>query len=173
MNRQGKEALVASMKKDLSDSTASFVVGIKGMTVVQFEALRGELRKEESKIQVAKVRLMKLALENNNCAEGLEPFMKEQIALVFAQKEAPGIAKILCTFAKKNTQLEVLAGCMEANVLDAAQVKEIASLPSREVLLSHLVATLQAPTTQLAMALKSMLSDLTYTLGEVGRKKAE
>lgn len=173
MNKQEKEALVHSLKKDLSASVASFVVGVKGMSVVQFESLRKELRKEESKIKVAKVRLMKRALGDDISVPGLEAFMKDQVALVFAQKEAPGVAKILCTFAKNHEQLKVLGGCMEASLLNASQVKEIAFLPSREVLLAQLVGVLQAPSTQLVVVLKRMLSDLVYTLDGVAKKKAE
>lgn len=171
MNRQQKEALVASLKESFSGSAASFIVGVNGLTVEQIESLRGQLRDQGGKLQVAKVRLMKRALEENKSVQGLEPFMKEQIALVFAQKEAPQIAKVLCTFSKENEALSVLAGCMDASVLDKDAVKKIASLPPREVLLAQLLATLNAPISGLAVSLHQVMAKLVYALKAIEQQK--
>jgi len=171
MNRQEKEAVIASLKENFSQSSATFVVGVDGVTVDQFESVRKDLRQEGGKLQVAKVRLMKRALEGAECAQGLEPFMKEQIAVVFAQKEAPAVAKILCGFAKKYEQFSVHAGCMDASVLDHDAVKIIASLPSREVLLAQVAATLNAPITGFVCVLHQVLARLVYVLKAIEQKK--
>jgi large subunit ribosomal protein L10 len=171
MNRQQKEAVVVSLQTELSTSAASFVVNIQGLTVEQFETLRTDLRSQKGKLQVAKVRLMKRALEGTDCAKGLAPYMGEQIALVFAQEEPTIIAKAICTFAKANEAFKVLAGCMESQILDAGLVEEIALLPTRDVLLAQLVGTLQAPYTLFAMTLERLLIDFTYVLSEIERKK--
>ena len=60
MNRQEKEAVIASLKENFAQSSATFVVGIDGVTVNQFESVRKNLRQEGGKLQVAKVRLMKI-----------------------------------------------------------------------------------------------------------------
>ncbi len=171
MNRQEKEAVVASLKTGLDQSSASFVVGVKGLTVDQLEKIRGDLRQEGGKLHVAKVRLMKRAIESSQCAEGLEPFLKEQIALVFAQQEAPVIAKVLCGFAKEHEAFSVLAGCMDSAVLDQDAVKVIASLPPREVLLAQVAATLNAPITSLAYMLHQLIARLVYVLKAIEEKK--
>jgi large subunit ribosomal protein L10 len=172
MNRSEKEAMIASLKEDLTVSEGSFVVGVKGLTVDKFESLRSNLRKDGGKLQVAKVRLMKRALSDVGSAQGLEEFLKEQVALVFAKENGPGIAKMLCEFAKKNEKsFDVLGGYMESSVFDQAGVKTIASLPSRDVLLAQLAAVINAPITQLHGSLHQLLAQLVYTLQQLEAQK--
>lgn len=159
MRKSDKEAAVASLKEYLTTSEGAFVVGVKGLTVDKFESLRIDLRKDGGKLQVAKVRLMKRALADVEAVQGLEAFLKEQIALVFAKRNAPGIAKMLCNFAKENDGVfDVLGGYMDSSILDKIAVKTIANLPSREVLLAQLAAVMNAPITQLHGTLHQLLA---------------
>ncbi len=171
MNRSQKEVVVASIKEQFSDSAASFLVGVKGLTVEELESLRGELRKEEGRLQVAKVRLMKRALQEVESVQSLEPYMGEQVGLVFAKKEVPAIAKVLCTFSKKMEALRVVVGTMDASLLDESAIKVMATLPSREVLLGHVAATLQAPYASLTSLLHQLIARLVYVLKQVEQKK--
>ena len=171
MNRQEKEAVIASLKTDLTQSSASFVVGVSRLTVAELEGLRKNLRQQQGKLQVAKVRLMKRAVQESQCAQGLELFLKEQIALVFATQEAPSIAKMLCGFAKENERFSVLAGYMDASILDQDAVKVIASLPPKEVLLAQLAGTLNAPITNFVGILHQLIARLVYVLKAIEEKK--
>lgn len=171
MNRQQKEAVISSLKENFETSSASFVVGVNGLTVSQFETLKKDLRKEGGSLKVTKVRLMKRALDGASYAQDLEPFLKEQIALVFAKQEAPSVAKVLCGFAKDHEKFAIVAGCMEDAVIDSAAVKTIASLPSREVLLAQLAGTLNAPIVGFASVLHQMLARLVYALKAVEEQK--
>jgi len=172
MNRQDKSAVITSLKNNFKENSASFVVGVNGLTVVQIESLRDTLRQQGAKLNVAKVRLMKRALQDaGDVHQGLEPFLKEQIALVFVQQEAPAIAKILCGFAKENERFSVVAGYMDSMVLDTNAVKTIASLPSRQVLLAQLAATLNAPVTGLVCTLHQMVAQIAYVLKAIEEKK--
>lgn len=171
MNRSQKEVVVASIKEQFSDSAASFLVGVKGLTVEQLENLRSELRKEEGRLQVAKVRLMKRALQEVESVQNLEPYMGEQIGLVFAKKEVPAVAKILCNLSKKMEALRVVVGTMDANLLDESAIKVMATLPSREVLLAQVAATLQAPYANLTSLLHQLIARLVYVLKQVEQKK--
>lgn len=171
MNRSQKEVVVASIKEQFSGSAASFLVGVKGLTVEQLENLRSELRKEEGRLQVAKVRLMKRALQEVESVQNLEPYMGEQIGLVFAKKEVPAVAKILCNLSKKMEALRVVVGTMDANLLDESAIKVMATLPSREVLLGQVAATLQAPYANLTSLLHQLIARLVYVLKAVEQKK--
>lgn len=171
MNKSQKEVVVASIKKQFSDSAASFLVGVKGLTVEELESLRGELRKQEGRLQIAKVRLMKRALQEVESVQKLEPYMQEQIGLVFAKKEVPGVAKILCEFSKKMDALRVVVGSMDASLLDESTIKMMATLPSREVLLAQVARTLQAPYGNLTSLLYQLIARLTYVLKQIEQKK--
>ena len=173
MNRQQKESMVALLQENLSSSTASFVVGVDGMTVAQLQSLRKQLRQEGGKLQVTKVRLMKRAALQAGSVEGLNTYFKNQIGIVFAEKDVAPVAKLLCTFAKDNEQLKVIGGCMEASLLDASMINMVASLPPREVLLGQLAGTLQAPITGLAVVLHQLIARLAYVLKAIEEKKQQ
>lgn len=171
MNRSQKEVVVTSLKNSLSQSAASFLVGVKGLTVEELESLRKQLRTEKSRLQVAKVRLMKRALSDVENVQALEPYMQEQVALVFAQEEVTSVAKVLCDFSKKVQALQVVAGTMDANLLDKSAITFMATLPSREVLLSQVARCLQAPTANLASVLYQLIARLAYVLQQIEQKK--
>ncbi len=151
MNRQEKEQVIQSLKNDFNSSGASFVVGVKGLTVSQLQNLRKGLRAQGGKLKITKPRLMKLAVQDNADVSALDPFFKNQIGVVFAGKEPSKIAKILNDFAKNNGALELVAGCVEKQLYDKPLIKRIAELPSREVLLARLCGVLAGPITKLAV----------------------
>jgi large subunit ribosomal protein L10 len=171
MNRKQKEAVIASIKDEFSQSAASFLVGVKGLTVEEFENLRGQLRKEDGRLQVAKVRLMKRALQEVESVQQLEPFMQEQIGLVFAKKEVTSVAKVLCSFSKKAKALSVIVGTMDADLLDESAIKVMATLPSREVLLTQIARGLQAPTANFVNVLYQLIARLAFVLKAIEQKK--
>lgn len=150
MNRQEKELVVKELKADLNSSPASFLVVYKGLTVKKMNKLRSDLRSKEGSFKVAKARLMKLAVDGQEGVEGLSEFFKEQIGLVFAKDDAIGVAKVLSDFSKENSELQIVAGYFESQVIKRDKIIQIASLPSREVLLARLCGTLNAPMSKLA-----------------------
>lgn len=172
MNKQQKTALVGALRERLEKSRASFVVEYKGLTVRQMQALRRALQaKGGASIQIAKARLIKRAANGIEGVEGLAPYLNEQIGVVFASDEVSAIAKVLNDFAKDNQALVLKAGCVDSKILGAAQVKRIAELPSREVLLAQLCGVLNAPITQLARALEWNLVRLVHVLEQVEEQK--
>ena len=171
MNKSQKEVVVASIKEQFSQSAASFLVGVKGLSVEELESLRGELRKEEGRLQIAKVRLMKRALHEVEAVQQLEPYMQDQIGLVFAKKEVPGVAKVLCGLSKKIKSLRVVVGTMDASLLDESAINIMATLPSREVLLGQVARTLQAPTANFVSLLHQLIARLVYVLNAIEQKK--
>ncbi|NBQ16802.1 50S ribosomal protein L10 [bacterium] len=158
LNKQQKGVVITSLKEDFSTSAASFVVNVKGLTVEKVEKLRKQLRQNDAHLQIAKVRLMKRALMGDDKESDFSPYMKEQIALVFAQKDAANIAKILCTFTKEADAFKVIAGYMDARLFDEKSIKAIAALPSREVMLAYLVGVLQSPMSEMVRVLQAMIA---------------
>ncbi|NBX78147.1 50S ribosomal protein L10 [bacterium] len=153
MNRQQKETFVQKLNQQFSGAQAAFVVNYQGLTVAQIQTLRFALYDKGAKFQVAKNRLSKIALPSMAGADALVPHLKGQLALVFAKDDVTGVAKIINDFARENEQLKIVAGCFEAELFSAAQVKNLASIPSREVLLAQLCGVLNAPITQFAVVI--------------------
>lgn len=171
MNRQQKEVVISDFKNLFSDSNATFLVDYKGMTVSQMQDLRRNLREVDGLMKVTKARLMKLATQEVQGVDGFKDLLHDQIALVFAKNEVPPTAKKLIEFAKNGVPIEIVSGFFESKVLSKDEIKFLANLPSREVLLGLLAGTLQAPISGLARLLNMMILRLLYGLKEVAAKK--
>src|SRR5438477_8064114 len=107
MNRQQKESVVELFNKDFSASKGSFFVDYCGLTVDQMQQLRRELREKGGSLKVAKMRLVRRALESVADFKGLSDYCKNQVGVVFAYDEAevPAVAKTLNNFAKTYNSL--------------------------------------------------------------------
>ena len=154
MNRQEKAQLVESLKHDFSKSNALFWINYQGLSVNQLQSLRAGLRKENGKLKIAKVRIVKRALGELSDTQDLVPQIKDQLGGVVSNGEANAVAKVLYDFSKKNEALQIVIGRFENKVLDKDGIKFLATLPSREVLLARLCGTLLGPITNLAVVLK-------------------
>lgn len=171
MNRQEKEAVVSELKDSFAGSTGLFIVGYRGMSVAKLQSLRKMVRQNNGHLKVAKVRLVKRAIEGLPGSEELASLLREQVALVFAEQESPAIAKAISDFAKANEALKIVAGYIDAAVLPAAAVSRIAALPSREVLLAQLCGTLKAPMSRLVGLFSGMQTKLVMVVKQIEQKK--
>lgn len=161
MNRDQKSVVIDSLKNEFASSQASFVVGYKGLTVKQLEALRRELRTSKSKFRVAKARLIKRAVGDVEGVNELAPYFKEQIGVVFVTDEATSaVAKVLYNFSQKNEALKLIVGYSQARLMPQSLIERIATLPSREVLLA-----------QVCYLLGMQMQRLMWTLQKIAEKK--
>lgn len=145
MNRREKEKAVSVAKDLIAGSQAIFIVNYKGLSVSGMQQLRKNLRQNGGQLKVIKATLMDIAAKDLSDVDDFKTNFKDQIGFVFAKGEVSGVAKQLVNFAKENEALKVITGIFESKVLDASQIKTIALLPSREVLLAHLLGTMKAP----------------------------
>lgn len=173
MNRQQKESVVELFHKDFLANKGTFFVNYSGLTVKQMQQLRRQLREKGGALKIAKMRLVRRALASVEGVDGLLSHCKNQVGVVFAydSSEVSGVAKTLNDFSKKNESLGLVAGCMDAQLLDKTAIVRIASLPSKEVLLAQLCGTLNAPLTSLVYGLNSMIVKLLLALKEVEKQK--
>lgn len=172
MNRQQKEGLVALLRQEFTDAQASFLVDYKGLTVNNLYALRKELRKKDGSLKIAKARLMKRAIDGIEGVDALSDYLNGQIGMVFANKDIAGIAKALHTFAQENEKLRLLAGFVDARVLNAQNVVRIASLPPKDILLAQLCGTMKAPINNFVGTLNMLVVRLLVVLKQIAEKQA-
>ena len=173
MNRQRKELVVELFQKDFSTNKGSFFVDYCGLTVVQMQQLRRQLRANGGALKIAKMRLVKRALAGVDGANVLLSHCKNQLGVVFVHdaSEVSGIAKTLNDFSKKNTALGLVVGCLDAKLLDKGAIVRIASLPSREVLLAQVCGTLNAPLTSFMFVLNAVTQNFLVALKEIEKQK--
>lgn len=160
MNREQKVDLVASLKESFAQSSASFLVNFRGLTVDQVQALRKDIRSQGGRLKIAKARLIKMAAQGISDAELMQPYFKDQIGVVFAQNQDHAIAKALYNFAKQHEAFSVIAGSVESNLLDLSAFNKFALLLPRDVQLAQLCGVLQAPGVKLLFVLKALQEKL-------------
>lgn len=171
MNRQEKQLVIESVKNDFAASQATFIIGVQGITVESMQGLKKNIRAKGGKVKVAKNTFLKIALNNLSGMSELQPYFKNQIAIVFAGSESPAVAKILTDSAKEIENLKIIAGSLTNRLIDKSQIEALASLPSREVLLAQVLGTLKAPVSGLANVLNQLTLRLLFALKEVANKK--
>jgi len=152
-----KTGLVADYAAKFKDATALVVVDYRGLSVDQVTELRRNLRAEGVEFKVLKNNISRRAITEAGY-EGLAPEFVGPTAVAFSNDDVIAPARVLYEFAKQNDALELKAGFIDGEVATHAQVMELATLPSRDGLLSMLLSVLQAPMRNMAYAL-SQVSD--------------
>ena len=149
-----KKAVVEELVAKIKEAKTTVVCEYRGLTVAQLEALRNQLRETESVMGVYKNSLVARAL--TECGkDDLAKIMEGPNAIIFSKDVVAG-AKIAAKFAKKNENLGLKGGLVEGQFVDAKGIKEIATLPGREGLISMFLSVLQAPVRQFACAVKAV-----------------
>ena len=150
-----KEAVVNTIVETAKTSQSFSVIEYRGLTVNQLETLRRELRKEEAELKVFKNTLVEKAAEQLG-HDDLKEMLKGPNAYVFSHKDAVSGPKVLSKFAKTNKKLVIKGGVVEGKVVDAKELKVIATLPNKEGLLSMLLSCLTSPVRGFACAVKAI-----------------
>ncbi|QRG67901.1 50S ribosomal protein L10 [Brevibacillus choshinensis] len=153
--REEKVQAINEIAGKLRESQTTVVADYRGLTVAQVTELRKQLREAGVEFQVLKNSLTRLATEKESLTE-LDQYLTGPNALAFSKDDIIAPAKIIADFAKKNDKLEIKGGVIEGKVVGAEQIKALASLPSREGLLSMLLSVLQAPMRNVALAVKAV-----------------
>lgn len=166
--RKEKENVVAEIKDSLSNASSLVVAEYRGLHVSELEALRNELKESGIKVKVYKNRLFKIAAQSLGY-EALETDLVGPNIFAFGSSDAIAPAKIISKFAKKNPVVVLKGGIYENKVVNADEVKVIASLPSYEEALTMLASSLMGPLRQVSIGLK-MLVDENKLVSSEGEK---
>ena len=170
MRIEEKQQIAEDLRDRLSRSAIIVLTDYKGLDVAAMNDLRRKLRAEEIEYQVVKNTLLIRAAEDNDFALIKDHFKgPSAIALGYEDPVAP--AKVLSEFAKENKNLEIKAGVMNGQVLDANAIKELAKLPSREVLLGQLLSALNAIPTSLVRTIAEVPRSLVSVLAAIRDQK--
>jgi large subunit ribosomal protein L10 len=168
MKRTEKEQLVSELKEKIESATALYYTDFTGLNVKRMTELRRRFRKANVEYVVIK---NTLALRAVNESGLVGERLKGPTGLVVA-KDPVEAAKILTDFAKTNDQRPaVKGGVFDGASIDAAQVKRLAAMPSREQMLSELGAGLQAPLGAMLGALNGLLMNFAGALEALKTQK--
>ena len=150
-----KQPIVEEISASIKDAQSVVLVDYRGLTVEQDTELRKQLREAGVTYKVYKNTMMNFAFKGTQF-EGLSEYLNGPSAVAIATEDATAPARVLSEFAKKADKLEIKAGVVEGTVYDANGMKAIASIPSREVLISKLLGSLQSPITNFARVMNQL-----------------
>lgn len=150
-----KQPIVEEISANIKDAQSVVLVDYRGLTVEQDTQLRKNLREAGVTYKVYKNTFMTRAFKDT-AFEGLTQYLEGPSAVAISSEDATAPARVLSEFAKTANQLEIKAGVVEGIVYDAKGIASIASIPSREVLISKLLGSLQSPITNFARVMNQL-----------------
>lgn len=170
-----KQAIVAELKDQLANAKGVVLTGYKGLTVAQDTELRRELRAAGVTYHVVKNTMLRLAAKEAGI-EGFDEHLEGTTAFAFSMEDAIAPAKVICGFIKKNKLdenevLTIKVGTVEGKVIDANEVKALASLPSREELIAKMLGSMNAPISNTVNVLQGVIRNAVYVLDAVRAQK--
>lgn len=150
-----KESVVKEVSDLVSSNEAVVVCEYRGLTVKQISLLRKTLKKNDAHALVYKNTLVARATEDK---AGFDAYLTGPNLFVFCKDATNGSLKDLAKFAKKNQALVIKGGIVDGQVKNDEYIKVLASLPSKEGMLSMLLSVLQAPIRNLAYSISQVAS---------------
>lgn len=170
MDRAQKEKVVEELGQIFESSGVVVVAHYEGMTVAQMQDLRASMREAGGSVRVAKNRLAKIALEGKPC-ESIGNLLTGMTVLAYSE-DPVAAAKVTEKYAKGNEKFVILGGAMGSSALDAAGVKAVAAMPSREELIAQIVSCIGAPASNIAGAIGAPASNIAGILSTIEDKAA-
>jgi len=172
MDRIQKAALREDLSERFGKAKAAVLAEYRGMTVEQVTALRRAVRKAGGEFKVLKNRVAKKAIATDENFKALADDLKGPIGVIYLYQDPAEGAKSIIEFAKDNEKFVVTAGVLDRKRVSAGDLKAIATLPSREVLLSQIIGSLVAPHRGLLGVLNGVSRNLVQVLNAIKEKKS-
>jgi large subunit ribosomal protein L10 len=163
MSKTERQATVESLTELLKGSPNVFVTDFSGLNVLRMTELRRRLRGAGVEYVVVKNTLAQRAFAANG-VHALDEHLAGPTGLVLSGKDAMAGAKVLTDFAKEFEKPAIKIGLVDGRPVTPEQVKRLADLPPREVLLAQLAGYIQAPMAQFAGVMNGLLSQMVGAL---------
>ena len=166
--RPEKQSITTELDERVSGALYMILADYTGMDMPQTTELKKNLRDSEATFNVVKNRMLKRSLDDQSAE-----LLKGQTALIYGSGDVVEVAKVIRKFTAANKKPIIKGGYLEGKMISGEQVIELAKLPAKEVMQSILLATLQAPCTQLARVLDQKVASLVYVLDAARTKKEQ
>lgn len=142
--KQAKQVIIDEIKEKLDGAQSAVVIDYMGTTVAQADAMRKKLREANVDYTVYKNTLIKRAIEGTEFAP-LADVLDGPSAIAISKEDATAPARVLKEVIDEFKKMEFKAGVVEGNFFDQEGIKEIASIPSRDVLIAKFMGSIQSP----------------------------
>ncbi len=165
-----KQAVVAELATKLKSASSGVLVDYKGITVLNDTKLRANLRKAGVEYSVVKNTLTSLAAKEAGI-DGMDSVLSGTTSLAISMDDPVAPAKILSEFASKNEKFKIKGGFVDGKFVGPEQIKALAELPPREVLIARVLGGLNAPISGFVNVLNGNIRGLVVALNAIAEKK--
>jgi len=150
---------VNSLVEKLNENANFILTDYSGIKVNELAELRSQLREKNAQYKVVKNNLFKRALEQAGY-ENIDEYLKGPIGVAFAGEQVGEMAKILKDFATDKENFSYSIGILDSTLYQESDIKKIASLPSKEVLLAQTMSLINGPASGIAMGMNQVMASL-------------
>ena len=168
-SREQKQKELEQLRQDLEGASSAYLVDFKGMSVGEDSQLRGEVHKNDITYRVVKNTLGRLAVAGTPL-DGLKDQFVGTTAIAIA-KDPVSVAKVLSNFAKDHAKFTFKAGVVEGRVIDVRDIERLATMPSKEELISKMMFLINSGAQRIAVATNGVARNLAIVINEAKAKE--
>lgn len=172
MKKQEKVEIVADIREKFQRAGATFIVDYKGMKAVDMTEIRKGLRDASVDFKVVRNTLTRRAVSGTPL-ESISEKLVGTSAIAFAYNDAAAAAKLLTQYASERPSLKLVMGTLGHRQIGLEEIKGLAELPSRDVLLARLLGSMQSPVSGFVRVLAGVPQKFLYALNAIKDAKAE
>ncbi|MGH9847146.1 MAG: 50S ribosomal protein L10 [Blastocatellia bacterium] len=165
-----KENDITLLNKEFASTGHALLVSFQGLTVEKDYQLRKTMREANLGYRVVKNTLCRRAVEGTPL-ESLKDSFVGMSAIAYSQNDPVGIARVLSKFAKENPQLVFKAGVVEGRAINVKDIESLASMPSKEELISKLMFVVNAQAQRLATVINAVPRNLAIVVDQIAKQK--
>ncbi|MBX5467813.1 MAG: 50S ribosomal protein L10 [Firmicutes bacterium] len=165
-----KAAIIAETREELEQAAAAVLADYRGMTVQQMTQLRRTLAQQGVTLRVIKNTLLRLAAEGAGI-EGLDAYLAGPTAVAFSRQDPVAPAKALNQAIRDYRRMEIKGGVLGRSAIGPDQVRALAELPPREVLVGQLVSALASPMQRVVWVFNAPLANLARVLDQIRQQR--
>lgn len=170
--RTQKQEEVEILKQEFAKTQHAFIVAYQGIPVEKDWELRKQAREANFSYRVVKNTLAQLAVEGT-ALESLKDQFVGPTAIAYNENDPVSIAKVLSKFAKENPKFTFKAGVVEGRAITVKEIDTVASMPSKEELISKIMFLINSGAQRMAIALNGVARNLTVVVSEVAKQKEQ
>ena len=167
---QEKQKVIEEIKGKVEEAQSVVLVDYRGLNVEELTELRSKYREVGVEYKVYKNTMMRFAFKDAGY-EDFNEYLTGPNAVAFGFEDQVQAAKITHEFSKDHEKLEIKAGIVDGKIIGIEEVKSLASLPSKEVLIAQALGGLNAPITGFANVLQGNIRNLVYALDAIRQQQ--
>lgn len=172
MVKQYKIDEVGALTQKLKEQRNIILTNYSGIKVKELSELRRRLRAKGGEYKVVKNNLFKRAMKEASSVQ-IDQYLKGPLGVVFTKNDLSDVAKVLKDFGREQEKFSFSVAVMDEVVYSEEQIKRIADLPSREIVLSQMLSLINGPTAKIAIGLNQIMASLARGIKAVAEKNAQ